>query len=97
MQLDFQYRKKVSQLIREHLPDTQYHVFVFGSRAAGRAKDFSDIDIGIEGPQPVDKEILYKVKIALAESDLPFFVDVVDFSTAEKKFTEIAKQQRETL
>ena len=40
-------------MIRRHVPDPAYRVFLFGSRATGSAGERSDIDIGIDGPAPV--------------------------------------------
>ena len=42
--------KMAFEIVRRYVPDTAYRVFVFGSRAAGKAHERSDIDIGIEGP-----------------------------------------------
>ena len=42
-------------VIRCHLPDPAYRVFLFGSRATGTAGERSDIDIGIDGPAPVPR------------------------------------------
>jgi predicted nucleotidyltransferase len=39
-------------VIRRHVPDPVYRVFVFGSWAAGSATERSDIDIGIERAAP---------------------------------------------
>jgi predicted nucleotidyltransferase len=45
-------------LVRRHVPDPAYRIFLFGSRAEGTAHPRSDIDIGIEGPRPVPLEAL---------------------------------------
>ena len=39
--------KFAAEVIRRHVPDPVYRVFLFGSRAAGSAAERSDIDIGI--------------------------------------------------
>lgn len=36
-------------VIRRHVPDPAYRLFLFGSRATGSTGERSDIDIGIEG------------------------------------------------
>jgi predicted nucleotidyltransferase len=50
--------KFAASVIRRHLPDPAYRVFLFGSRAMGSASERSDIDIGIEGPAPVSRTAL---------------------------------------
>ena len=48
---------------------------VFGSRATGRARPASDLDLVVFPPAP-PKE-LGNLRIELEESDLPIFVDVI--------------------
>jgi predicted nucleotidyltransferase len=55
-------------VIRRHLPDPAYRIFLFGSRATGTAGERSDIDIGIEGPAPVPGVILVKKNTRLSRS-----------------------------
>ena len=45
--------KTIRTIIRSHVPDPSYRLFVFGSRATGTARKFSDMDIGIQGDKPV--------------------------------------------
>lgn len=49
-------------------------VYAFGSRVSGRNHQWSDLDLYIEGENPVSSEL----KEALSESDLSIFVDIVD-------------------
>ena len=50
-------------------------VFVFGSRARGDHRPYSDIDILVRGPK--DPAILSRARIQLDESDIPYKVDLV--------------------
>lgn len=50
-------------------------VRVFGSRATGHARPSSDLDLVVYPPAP--PKALGDLRIALEESDLPIFVDVV--------------------
>jgi len=51
-------------------------VRVFGSRASGRAKPYSDLDLVIIG-EPVDDATRATLALAFEESDLPFRVDLI--------------------
>lgn len=53
-------------------------VKVFGSRANGRAKPSSDLDLVIF--PPASEEALGNLRLAFEESDLPIEVDVVAWS-----------------
>lgn len=62
------------------------HVYLFGSWARGDPRRISDIDIaiGAEGPLPV--ALLSEIREALAESPLPYPVEVVDLAEISPGF-----------
>src|SRR5947209_12469037 len=68
-----------ASVIRRHLPDPAYRIFLFGSRATGSAAERSDIDIGIEGPAPVPHPTLAAIHHEIEEAPTLFTIDVVDF------------------
>ena len=61
-------------LLRRHLPDTV--VWAYGSRVTGRARPQSDLDLVAFVPAEQRLRVL-DLKDALAESDLPFRVDLL--------------------
>ncbi len=63
--------------------------FLFGSRASGKAKKFSDYDIGLSAGINITSSLdFYSVKerILIATEDLPVSIDVVDFDNAPNWF-----------
>ncbi len=53
--------------------------WLFGSRATGSARRFSDIDVALDaGEKPVARALLVRLADALEESHIPFRVDLVD-------------------
>lgn len=72
-------------------------LFLFGSRATGRAGVRSDIDVGIDLGHPMVPEVLAAVRDAF--DDLPILqkVDVVDFSSVDEAFRAVALQQTRSL
>lgn len=54
--------------------------WVFGSRATGRARPYSDLDILISRPQPLDWRARANLTDAFEASNLPFRVDIVEES-----------------
>jgi predicted nucleotidyltransferase len=81
------------EVIRRHLPDPVYRVFLFGSRAAGSAAQRSDIDIGIEGLVPVPRSALAAIHEELEEAPTLYTIDVVDFRRAPENFRRLAQQR----
>jgi predicted nucleotidyltransferase len=85
--------KFAALVIRRHLPDPAYRIFLFGSRATGSAAERSDIDIGIEGPAPVPHAALAAIHDELEEAPTLFTIDVVDFRRVPEKFCKVAQQR----
>jgi len=61
-------------------------VAVFGSRAHGGARRYSDLDLALEWHRPLGLVLLSELAEALSESDLPFKVDIVDLATVTPGF-----------
>jgi predicted nucleotidyltransferase len=80
-------------IVRRHVPDPAYRIFLFGSRAEGTAHERSDIDIGIEGPAPVPREVLALIQEELEEAPTLYTIDVVDFTRVSEKFRRVAHQR----
>lgn len=73
-------------------PETD-KVFIFGSRAIRSARKFSDIDLGIKSNHRIDLATIGKLNEAFEESDLPYRVDIVDFSTTTEQFKNVATKK----
>jgi uncharacterized protein len=76
----------IQKSIAKHLDMDKTLVFVFGSRADGHAKPYSDYDIGLYAESPIDWSAMAKISEELEESDLPVTVDLVDFSKVTSDF-----------
>jgi predicted nucleotidyltransferase len=72
--------RDVARIVRHHLPDPQYRVFLYGSWATGRAQRGSDVDIGIEGMQPVPAAALAGIREECEALATLYSVEVVDFA-----------------
>lgn len=84
----------VRNLLAKHLPGNR--VYVFGSRARGTAKPFSDLDLAIEADPPIPPERLESLREAFSESNLPILVDLVDLRTVSDTFrTRIIETRQE--
>ncbi len=81
----------LKNILSQHIDPKEYSIFIFGSRATGKSEKYSDIDIGIEG-DPLSVKTLIALEEAFEESDIPFRIDIVDFSTVTDKFNNVAKQ-----
>lgn len=81
-------RKVISKILQDLLPSNS-HVWVFGSRAKGPIKPFSDLDFAIDIGQPLSLDLLADLRFAFDESSLPYQVDIVDLNTISPNFLHI--------
>lgn len=84
--------KIVQDILRKYL--SAYEVWAFGSRAKWLAKEYSDLDLCVISQYPISFNILGLLEEAFNDSDLPYKVDIVDWSTTSASFREIIKKDR---
>ena len=70
-----------------------YNSIVFGSRATGKAAKFSDFDVGLQAEKKISPVTLMEIEEKLEQSDIPYKVELVDFSEVSGKFKEVALQK----
>lgn len=80
----------LKDLVLKPLKDMGAKTFVFGSRARGDYKAFSDIDILFEFSNDKAKEAakLYLLKSAIEESHFPYKVDFVEMKELAPSYKE---------
>ena len=84
LDLDEKDRNLVRSILQRYVPHDA--VYVFGSRATGRTRHLSDLDLLLDRTEPIDRHILGDLLEAFDESDLPSEVDVVDLATVSETF-----------
>ena len=80
----------ILSILKRHIRSANLRVFLFGSRATGRATPRSDYDVAVDTGRPVDWSVMARIRSDLEDSDLPVRVDVVDFSTCSPAFKAVA-------
>ncbi|MEI6462100.1 MAG: nucleotidyltransferase domain-containing protein [bacterium] len=80
----------IKTVIRKYLNNSENSVFIFGSRAIGNYKKYSDYDIGIEGKK-LDLLKQSYIEEEFENSNFPYTVDIVDFNQVTDRFRNIAK------
>jgi len=78
--------RQVAAIVRQVTGDAGYRVFLFGSWASGGARDRSDIDIGIEGPAPVDPVAMQEIREACDALPTLYTLELVDFACVSPRF-----------
>ncbi len=85
----------VRRLLAAQVPDCE--VRAFGSRVTGNAKPYSDLDIVLLGPARLPIGRLAALREAIAESELPIRVDVIDWHAISENFRSIIAAKFEIL
>jgi predicted nucleotidyltransferase len=67
--------------------------YAFGSRVHGTNRKLSDLDLCYK--ESLDKKTLIQVKHELTESNLPFFVDLVDCESCDESFKKLLDKDLE--
>jgi predicted nucleotidyltransferase len=72
-------RKQIEDILNLHATDQPYRVLVFGSRATGKARKYSDIDIDLAliGTSTISPKVTALLAEAFDDSSLPYAVDIL--------------------
>ncbi len=78
--------EKLKGIILKYLKDEDVKVVLFGSRARGEFVNTSDVDVGIIVGKGADRKKLILLREYIDELNIPYKVEIVDFSTVSEEF-----------
>jgi predicted nucleotidyltransferase len=90
------HRWLVLNILRAHLPPST-KARVFGSRATGRPRRYSDLDLAIDAGRLLTLDETARLSEAFCESDLPFRVDLVDWHDTDDRWRQTIVAERVAL
>lgn len=101
MKLEHESPDKLKKLILEiagrHLDLTKYRLFFFGSRVSGSGGERSDIDVGIEGEEPLPVKLFADIVDGLEDLPVLYKIEIVDFKKVSPDFRAVALQHVEEI
>ena len=81
------HKQQVLEIIRARLPDAR--VWVYGSRAKGRARRYSDLDLMLDDRgREIPWSVLGNLDEDFDESSLPIIVELHDLAATDANFLE---------
>jgi predicted nucleotidyltransferase len=86
----------VLNIIRTNLPQGT-KAWVFGSRATGRARRYSDLDLALDAGRRLTLDEIARLTEAFSDSDLPYRVDLVDWGNIDERWRQIIVAERVAL
>ncbi len=85
---------KARQIVLSLVAGRDIVVYLYGSRAGGKPRSFSDIDIALDaGGDKIDERLLSEIRERFEESDIPFTVDVVDLARTAAPFRDKIRRE----
>ena len=84
--------KQIAMIVKKEM-NTEYQLFLFGSRASGGHDPKADIDIGISADKPVEAKTMVNIKEKLEQIPTLLKIDFVDFSMVSQGFRKIAMKE----
>ncbi|MGH7195716.1 MAG: nucleotidyltransferase domain-containing protein [Candidatus Saccharimonadales bacterium] len=97
VQLETNYLNDLRRIVEGCVDTSVWRPVIFGSRASGKARKFSDIDLGFIGDKPLPQSTKMRLWEALDDSDIPYVVDIVDLANTQADFKAVATQHIENL
>lgn len=82
----------VKAILVRHVPDAS--VWIFGSRATGKSKKYSDLDLCIKANRALGLDVMSAMAEDFSESDLPWKVDIVDWFSVSDSFKAIIERDK---
>ena len=77
----------ILQVLHNNIPKKDAKFYIFGSRAKGTYKEYSDIDIAVKlQNEKLSADILGKILIEFSDSTLPYEVDLIDLNAIDETF-----------
>ena len=80
------YLETLRKLLMDYTANLNVKIYLFGSRAKGKASARSDIDLAILPMQPLPPGFMALLREKIEESTIPYFVDFVDLSQVDESF-----------
>lgn len=85
--------EKLKEAFLRILKDEDVKVVLFGSRARGDFVNTSDVDVGIIPGKGFERKKLILLHEYVDELNIPYKVEIVDFSTVSEEFKKITLKE----
>jgi uncharacterized protein len=85
--------EKIKEVFLEFLKDEDVKIVLFGSRARGDFVNTSDVDVGIIPGKGFDRKKLILLREYVDELNIPYKIEIVDFSTVSGDFKQITLKE----
>lgn len=92
--IDEDTKKFLRSVVYKYVDSSSVRAFLFGSRVTAASSKYSDIDLGLESKDPIPYSTIVDMEDDFENSNLPYSVDIVDFSKVSDKFKAVAESNK---
>lgn len=85
--------EKLKESLLKFLEGENVKIVLFGSRARGDCANTSDVDVGIIVRDGVERTKLIELREYIEDLNIPYKVDIVDFSIVSEKFKDMVLKE----
>ena len=78
----------IKETLKKYIPNPVAKFYIFGSRARGKYREYSDVDIAIDSPD-LTASIKSKLELEFENSTFPYEVDIVDLNSIKENFKDL--------
>ena len=80
----------IKEMLKKHIKNPAAEFYIFGSRAKGTHKQYSDVDIAVNSPD-LTFDARLKLSADFENSTFPYEVDIIDLNNTAESFKNIIK------
>lgn len=85
------YKDELISIVHKYIPGCT--IILFGSRATGKHRPGSDIDLALDNKSKISWDAITKILIEIDETTIPMSVDIVDLYSADAEFKKQVLQE----
>lgn len=75
----------IKETLKRYIPNPEAKFYIFGSRARGKYREYSDVDIAIDSSD-LTPTIKSRLELEFENSTFPYEVDIVDLNNIKESF-----------
>ena len=80
-------KNKIIRILDALFPDVK--IYLYGSRARGTHREWSDIDLALDIGQPIERRCIQEARDILAESSIMYKIELVDLHRISEDFKNV--------
>jgi len=85
------YKLKIIGILSALFPDAK--IILFGSRARGTEREFSDVDLALDAGKPLSRHAIQEAVAMFSQSNIPYKIEIVDVHEVSEEMKDAIKKE----